>query len=62
MRQCAKCGKGYNSANKRIKLRGKYNPTHSYQQKANLHWTKLYIPGKKVLVCTKCLRTLTKTK
>jgi ribosomal protein L28 len=55
------CGKSYNIAQKRKKLRGKYNPVKKYKQKANLHKTRLYREdGKVSLVCSKCLKTLTK--
>ncbi|MGC9610968.1 MAG: hypothetical protein ABSE68_01990 [Minisyncoccia bacterium] len=44
----------------RIKLRGKYNPTNWTKKRANLQWTNLLNKkGKRSLVCTKCLRTLT---
>ena len=41
-------------------LRGHYNPTKTGKKKANLQWTKLYVPGKRVLVCVRCLKGLTK--
>jgi ribosomal protein L28 len=49
-------------ANTRIKLRGKYNPTNSSRKKANLQYAVDPKTGKRLLVCTKCLRTLSKTK
>ncbi len=60
MRQCEICKKSYQFANRRVKLRGKYNPTGKHKQKANLQSKK--IDGKKMLVCTKCLKTILKKK
>jgi ribosomal protein L28 len=60
MRACAKCGKSYIKGGTRKLLRGNYNPTKTSKKKANLQWTKVYIPGKRVLVCTRCLKDLTK--
>lgn len=60
MRQCERCGKSYNMAQKRKKLRGKYNPTKKHKQKVNLHKTRAYKEGKVCMVCTDCLKTLTK--
>lgn len=58
MRQCKICKKSYQIATTRIKLRGKYNPTGVHKQKANLQYKK--IDNKRILVCTKCLKTITK--
>lgn len=58
MRQCEICKKSYQIAITRTKLRGKYNPTGKHKQKANLQNKK--IDGKRMLICTKCLKTLTK--
>jgi len=60
MRQCTKCGKSYIKGGTRKLLRGHYNPTKTSKKKANLQWTKSFIPGKRVLVCTRCLKGLTK--
>jgi len=60
MRACAICGKSYILGGTRKLLRGHYNPTKTGKKKANLQWTRLYAPGKRVLVCTRCLKTLTK--
>ena len=62
MRKCEKCGKSYKMCGTRKLLRGNYNPTNRSQKKANLVKTNLLIPGKKSLVCTQCLKTLTKKK
>lgn len=58
-RKCYFCGKKYKIVNRRIKLRGKYNPTTKRKQKANLQWFKLS-SNKKVLACTKCIKRKTK--
>jgi ribosomal protein L28 len=57
MRSCYLCEKSYMGGGTRKKLRGKYNPTKWSKKKANLQWKK--IAGKRVLVCTRCLKTLT---
>lgn len=61
MRQCANCGKTSIMAGTRRKLRGKYNPTNWSRKYPNLQKTKLP-NGKRVLVCTSCLKTLAKAK
>jgi len=58
-RQCAICEKKYTYVWRRKKLRGKYNPTIKRKQKPNLQWVKL-ASGKRVLACTKCIKTLAK--
>lgn len=55
--KCQVCKKGKFKTWKRVKLRGKYNPTVKKFQKPNLHWLKLK-DGKRILVCTKCRRKL----
>ena len=62
MRQCARCGKSYIKATTRKKLRGKYNPTKTGMRKANLQWSRLLDPRRRQLICTQCLKTLTKRK
>jgi len=62
MRACERCGKSFQMGGTRKKLRGKFNPTNWSKKKANLQWTNLFVSGKRTLVCTKCLRTLTKVK
>jgi len=71
-KQCTICGKGSRLFGKREKLRGKYNPTIKRRKYPNLQW--LQVPkdikykkfkpfqGKRVLACTKCIKTLSKTK
>ncbi len=56
---CAVCGKKAIIGGKRNLLRGKYNPTQKTKKYPNLQWTKLP-NGKRVKVCTQCLRTLAK--
>lgn len=46
----------------RILLRGHYNPTNWTKKKANLQWTRTLVSGKRVLACTKCLKTAGKTR
>lgn len=58
-RQCAICKKKYKLVWRRIKLRGKYNPTTKRKQKPNLQWFRLP-SGKRILVCTKCIKKLSK--
>ena len=62
MRACKRCGKSYKMGGTRKLLRGHYNPTTSGRKKANLQWTSLLVPGTRSMVCTQCLRTLSKTK
>ncbi|HXF43910.1 MAG TPA: 50S ribosomal protein L28 [Candidatus Paceibacterota bacterium] len=60
MRACAVCGKSYQMGGTRRLLRGHYNPTKRGKKKANLQWTKALRAGGRALVCTRCLKTLTK--
>ncbi len=71
-KECAICGKKSIMVGKLKKLRGKYNPTVKKRKYPNLQW--LSVPlgikkraykkfaGKKVLACTKCIKTLSKRK
>jgi ribosomal protein L28 len=61
MRQCEICGKSYIIGGTRKKLRGKYNPTSRKKKYPNLQKTKLP-NGKRVLACTKCIKTISKGK
>lgn len=72
-KQCTICGKKYLVVWKRVKLRGKYNPTIKKRKYPNLQWAKLpsgvrprggHAPfrGKRVLACTKCIKALGKRK
>jgi ribosomal protein L28 len=58
---CQICGKKSIVARKRNKLRGKYNPTPKKRKYPNLQWVRL-ASGKRVLACTRCIKTLSKTK
>lgn len=58
-RQCALCGKKSKIVIKRVKLRGKFNPTTKRRQKPNLQYFKLS-SKKRVLICTKCRKKLSK--
>jgi len=60
-KQCAICGKRGVMVGKRVKLRGKYNPTIKKRKYPNLQWVRLP-SGKRVQSCTKCIKTLTKRK
>jgi|YelNatPaOPRAMG01_1025707.scaffolds.fasta_scaffold05784_5 Ribosomal L28 family. len=56
---CAICGKKYNTATTRVKTRSAYNPTSRHRQKPNLQWYKTS-EGKRIRVCSSCLKKLTK--
>jgi len=44
----------------RILLRGHYNPTNRSKRYPNLQWAK--INGKRIKICTDCIKTLNKAK
>jgi len=44
---------------RRVKLRGKYNPTIKKRKYPNLQWVRLP-SGKRVKACTKCIKALGK--
>ncbi|MEK7212341.1 MAG: 50S ribosomal protein L28 [Patescibacteria group bacterium] len=58
MRKCSICGKGSRMGGTRKKLRGKYNPVNWSRKYPNLQYAK--VRGKRALICTGCLRTLSK--
>jgi len=60
-KQCAICEKRGIMVGKRIKLRGKYNPTIKKRKHPNLQWV-LLPSGKRVLACTKCIKAMGKQK
>ncbi len=72
MKTCPICAKKRNLARRLKKLRGKYNPTIKRKQKPNLQWVRIPIgikkpifkdfAGKRILACTKCIKTLAKRK
>lgn len=54
-------------ANKRKLLRGNYNPVDRYKKHPNLQWAKIDgLPtgqtGKRIKICTSCLKARSKTK
>jgi ribosomal protein L28 len=71
-RECLICKKKRKLITRRVKLRGKYNPTVKRKQFPNLQWVKVPLnvkkekfrqfAGKRILVCTKCIKTLQKSK
>jgi len=46
--------------NKRVKLRGNYNPTGTTRKKPNLQ--KTFYKGESILSCTKCIKRQKKAK
>lgn len=60
MKQCAICSKAGNRVWRRVKLRGKYNPTVKRTQKPNLQWARL-ASGERAKICTKCMKAMAKT-
>ena len=58
--KCPLCGKKSMVANKRKLLRGHYNPVNRYRKYPNLQWAK--INGKRVKICTSCIKARSKTK
>ncbi|MBU1292298.1 50S ribosomal protein L28 [Patescibacteria group bacterium] len=60
-RRCSICGKKSMIAVIRKKLRGKYNPTGKKRKYPNLQLATL-ANGKKVKACTKCIKTMSKSK
>ncbi|KKQ22346.1 MAG: hypothetical protein US36_C0008G0018 [Candidatus Wolfebacteria bacterium GW2011_GWC1_37_10] len=61
MRQCQICEKGSIMRAGRKKLRGNYNPTPKTRKYPNLQW---FRPenGKRILACTKCIKSSHKKK
>lgn len=61
-KQCPICGKGTIQAARRNLLRGKYNPTKKTMRYPNLQWAALPngLPrgkaGKRIKICTSCLK------
>jgi len=70
MAKCQICEKKSELAGNYVKTRGQYNPTGKRRRKPNLQ--KTFVPeslnkkkfkdfaGKKVLACTKCIKTISK--
>ena len=61
MRQCKICGKKSTWMGKYKKVMSKWDPTGMKRKYPNLQWAKL-ASGKRVKVCTKCIKTLAKRK
>ncbi len=59
-RKCEACGKGSMNVTRRVKLRGKYNPTVTKKKYPNLQQTTNPETGSKIKVCAKCLKSLQK--
>ncbi len=69
---CPVCQKRSRIFTNRNKLRGKYNPSTKRRRKPNLQWARISIDekreafkdfkGKRVKICTKCIKTLSKAK
>ncbi len=62
MRACDRCGKSHMMGGTRKLLRGHYNPTAYTKKRANLQWARDPVTGKRMRVCTKCQKTMVKTK
>lgn len=62
MRACEHCGKSSKQGGTRKLLRGHYNPTAFGKKRANLQYCKHPVTGKRMLVCTACIRTFSKTR
>lgn len=60
MRQCAMCHKGSRMGGERKLLRGHYNPVNWSRKYPNLQYAQ--VDGKRMLICTNCLKTLHKTR
>jgi len=60
-KKCQICGKGGMMVQKRVKFRGKYNPTVKTRKKPNLQWTRLS-NGERILACAKCIKAQAKKK
>jgi len=71
-RKCAICNKTSILVWRLVKLRGKYNPTTKRRVKPNLQWVRVPVgiknesfrkfAGKRILACTKCIKTMGKIK
>ena len=58
---CSVCGKTSYMGVRRKLLRGHYNPTAKVRKYPNLQWF-AKSGGKRVMACTKCIRSAQKTK
>jgi ribosomal protein L28 len=59
MKQCEVCGKRSRMVGRRVKLRGKYNPTGKKRKYPNLQKT-VTPAGKKIVACAKCIKSFSK--
>jgi ribosomal protein L28 len=57
--KCPICHKGTRMVTSRVLLRGHYNPTGKSLKRPNLQWAR--VDGKRVRICTDCIKTLAKT-
>jgi len=72
MKQCVVCEKKSIMARKLNKLRGKYNPGPKKRKYPNLQWVRIPVDtekknfkkfaGKRISICAKCIKTLSKLK
>ncbi|HWA64669.1 MAG TPA: 50S ribosomal protein L28 [Candidatus Paceibacterota bacterium] len=58
MTRCPRCGKKPIMATTRKLLRGHYNPTVKSKRYVNLQWAR--VDGKRMKLCTDCIKTLAK--
>ena len=69
-KECRVCGKTSQKFRKLNKLRGKYNPSTKIRRYPNLQWARIPLgikhkkfkefAGKRILACTRCIKTLSK--
>lgn len=57
--KCPQCKKGSRMVNRRVLLRGHYNPTGKRRKYPNLQWSR--VDGKRIKICTDCIKTQNKT-
>jgi ribosomal protein L28 len=72
MKQCAICGKKSIRGRQYRKLMSRYNPTPIKRKYPNLQWVRIPLDikkpaykkfaGKRILACTKCIKTMGKRK
>ncbi|OGZ31935.1 MAG: hypothetical protein A3H02_00405 [Candidatus Niyogibacteria bacterium RIFCSPLOWO2_12_FULL_41_13] len=55
MKICPICEKGSRMGGKRNLLRGHYNPTPKKRKYPNLQWARL-TSGKRIKICTRCMK------
>ena len=57
--KCPICQKGSRMVTRRVLLRGHYNPTSRKRKYPNLQWSQ--VQGKRIRICTDCIKTQHKT-